>query len=267
MTPPPVKELALKYDIPVFQPTKMKDGEAYKIIDELDPELIIVVAYGKILPKEILERPKHGCVNIHASLLPKYRGAAPIQWAVINGEKVSGVTSMQMGEGLDTGDMLIKREVEITDSMTAGELHDILSPLGADVMCETIEAIKDGNLNPEKQNDADSTYASMLDKSLSPIDWTKNASEIHNQIRGLSPWPTATTTLDGKVLKIHSSRVCDMKAKTPGEIVFNDKKLVVSCGNDTTLEITVLQAEGKKSMPADQFLLGKKIELGTELGK
>ncbi len=267
MTPPPVKELALKYDIPVFQPTKMKDGEAYKIIDELDPELIIVVAYGKILPKDILERPKYGCVNIHASLLPKYRGAAPIQWAVINGEKVSGVTSMQMGEGLDTGDMLIKSEVEITDNMTAGELHDILSPLGADVMSETISAIKDGNLKPEKQNDAESTYASMLDKSLSPIDWTKSAAEIHNQIRGLSPWPTATTTLDGKVLKIHSSRVCDMKAKNPGEIIFNDKKLVVSCGNDTTLEIVVLQAEGKKAMSADQFLLGKKIEVGTVLGK
>jgi len=267
MTPPPVKELALKYDIPVFQPTKMKDGEAYKIIDELNPELIVVVAYGRILPKDILERPKYGCVNIHASLLPKYRGAAPIQWAVINGEKVSGVTSMQMSEGLDTGDMLIKREVEITEDMTAGELHDILSPLGADVMSETISAIKDGTLKPEKQNDADSCYASMLDKSLSPIDWTKSATDIHNQIRGLSPWPTATTTLDGKVLKIHSSRVCDMTAKKAGEIIFNDKKLVVSCGNDTTLEIAVLQAEGKKAMSADQFLLGKKIELGTQLGK
>ncbi len=267
MTPPPVKELAVKHDIPVFQPTKMKDGQAFEIIDKLDPELIIVVAYGRILPKDILERPKYGCVNIHASLLPKYRGAAPIQWAVINGEKVSGVTSMQMGEGLDTGDMLIKREVEITEEMTAGELHDILSPLGADVMSDTIKEIKAGTLKPEKQNDSDSTYASMLDKSLSPIDWSKDAAVIHNQIRGLSPWPTATTTLDSKVLKIHSSKVSDLKGKTPGEIIFNDKKLVVSCGNNTSLEILVLQAEGKKAMSADQFLLGKKIELSTELGK
>ena len=192
---PPVKEKAVEYNLPVFQPTKMKDGTAYEILKELAPELIIVVAYGKIIPQDILDLPKYGCVNIHASLLPRYRGAAPIQWCVLNGEKKSGVTSMQMDAGLDTGDMLIKAETEIGENMTAGELHDKLSMLGAEVMSKTIKKIIDGTLEREKQDDSLSNYAPMLSKELCPVDWTKSAEEIHNQVRGLSPWPVATSVL------------------------------------------------------------------------
>ena len=191
LTAPPVKELALKMGVPVFQPTKMRDGTALEMLKSVQPELVIVVAYGKILPKEILDYPKYGCINIHASLLPKLRGAAPIQWSVINGCKVTGVTSMQMDEGLDTGDMLISREIEIGENETAGELHDRLSALGADVLEETLEALKKGELKPVKQNDAEFTYAPMLSKELSPVDWSLSAREVHNKIRGLSPWPSA----------------------------------------------------------------------------
>lgn len=180
MMPPPVKELAVKYNIPVYQPQKLRTSDAFEILTEINPELIIVVAYGQILPKNILELPKYGCVNIHASLLPKYRGAAPIQWSVLNGEKKSGVTSMQMDVGLDTGDMLLTAETEIGENDTAEDLHDKLSQMGADVMSKTIDLIMKGQLKPVKQDDSLSTYAHMLSKDLSPIDWNESAQSVHN---------------------------------------------------------------------------------------
>ncbi len=263
LTPPPVKVLALENGIKVYQPTKMRDGTALKMLKEADPELVIVVAYGKILPKEILEFPKYGCINIHASLLPELRGAAPIQWSVINGCEKTGVTSMQMDEGLDTGDMLIKAEVEIGINETAGELHDKLSALGADVLEKTIAALLKGELAPEKQNNDLFTYAPMLSKELSPIDWNCSAKEVHNKIRGLSPWPSANAILGGKKVKIHKSVLAPEKGTKAGEIVVADKRLVVACGDLNCIEIIELQAEGKKSMNAADYLRGNAVAAGT----
>ena len=262
---PPVKECAVDAGIPVYQPLKMKDGEAISILKNLNPELIIVVAYGKILPKEILDYPKYGCINMHASILPRYRGAAPIQWSVLNGEKISGVTAMQMDVGLDTGDMLLTKTVEIGENETAGELHDKLSVLGADVMSETIDLLLKGELKPEKQNDSDSNYAPMLSKDLCPIDWNESAQKVHNKVRGLSPWPVATAKLGEKTIKIHKTAVSGKCNATPGEVVVSDKKLVVACGESTSVEIIVLQTEGKKAMNASDFLRGNPIEKGIIL--
>ena len=262
MTPPPVKVLAEENGIKVYQPLKMRDGTALEMLREADPEICVVVAYGKILPKEILEFPKYGCINIHASLLPKLRGAAPIQWSIINGFDKTGVTSMQMDEGLDTGDMLIMRDIEIGENMTAGELHDELSQLGASVLEETIEALLNGELSPEKQNHDEYTYAPMLSKELSPIDWNLSAKEVHNKIRGLSPWPSANAKLNGKTVKIHKSVLSDKKGKLAGQIVETDKKLVVCCGDMNCIEILNLQAEGKKAMSSEDFMRGNQINTG-----
>ena len=243
MTPPPVKVCAIENNIPVFQPVSMRNGEAFEIINTLSADLIIVVAFGKILPKEILESVKYGCINIHASLLPKLRGAAPIQWSIINGEAETGVTSMQMDVGLDTGDMLIKKSITITEYMNAGELHDALSVMGAEVLIETINNID--NLKPEKQIDEFSNYAPMLTKELCPIDFSKSAQEVHNKIRGLSPWPVATTKIDGKNYKIHKSQILTDSFKGEcGEVVDNNNRLVVICDDDKCIEILEIQAEG-----------------------
>lgn len=267
MTPPPVKVCAGENKIPVFQPASMKNGEALKIINSLEADLIIVVAFGKILPKEILESVKYGCVNIHASLLPKLRGAAPIQWSIINGEKETGVTSMQMDVGLDTGDMLIKKAVKITEDMNAGELHDKLSIIGADVLIETVDAIKNNRLNPIKQDDTLSNYAPMLSKDLCPIDFSKSAYEIHNKIRGLSPWPVATAKINGKNFKIHKSKILsDFFVGNQGEIVDNNNRLVVMCGDGKCIEILEIQAEGKRKTDTASFLRGHKIDIGTVIG-
>lgn len=268
LTPPPVKVCAAENNIPVFQPQSMRDGTALEIIKSLNAELIIVVAFGKILPKEILESVKYGCINIHASLLPKLRGAAPIQWSIINGEKETGVTSMQMDVGLDTGDMLLKKAVLITENMNAGELHDILSVLGAEVLIETIEELKNGRLKPQKQDDSLSNYASMLSKELCPIDFNKSAQEVHNQIRGLSPSPVATTVISGKKFKIHSSQLLTEKfiGKT-GEIVDNNNRLVCMCGDGNSIEILEIQAEGKRKTDTASFLRGHKIEKGIIIGE
>ena len=247
MTPPPVKQLAVENGIPVYQPVKMKDGTALEMLKEADPELVIVVAYGKILPAEILNFPKYGCINIHASLLPKLRGAAPIQWSVIEGFEKTGVTSMQMDEGLDTGDMLIKGETEIGENETAGELHDRLSVLGAEILEKTIDALQKGELKPEKQNHSEFTYASMLSKELSPIDWTMTAQQVHNKIRGLSPY------MAGQIIS---------QSPKAGEIVEAGKRLVVSCGDLNCIEIINLQAEGKKAMSAADFLRGNSVSVG-----
>lgn len=259
LTPPPVKELALKYDIPVYQPVKMKDGTALEMLKQAAPELVIVVAYGKILPKEILEYPKYGCINIHASLLPSLRGAAPIQWSILNGFTETGVTSMQMDEGLDTGDMLITGKIEITENMNAEELHDGLSALGADVMSRTIDMLLRGELHPVKQDHSKFTYAPMLSKELSPIDWSKSAKEVHDHIRGLYSWPCATAKLEGKTVKIHKSALSDIKGKGAGDIIRCDGKLVVSCGDGKCIEILQLQAENKKAMGAADYLRGNPV--------
>ncbi len=265
----PVKECALKYGIPVFQPKSMRDGEALKILEELKPDLNIVVAFGKILPAEILYYPTYNSINIHASLLPTYRGSAPIQWVILNGEEKSGVTSMLMDEGIDTGDMLIKREVDIGPDMTAGELHDRLSVMGAEVLSDTVKAIKSGELRPVKQDDSLSNYAPMLSKELCPIDFTKSAVEVHNQIRGLSPWPVATAVIDGKLYKIHQSKLSDVNCGNcrAGQVVANNSVLTVACGDGKCIDILSIQAQGKKKMPVKDFLLGHKIGVGTVLEK
>ena len=268
LTPPPVKVCAENNGIPVFQPTSMRNGETLEIINTLNAELIIVVAFGKILPKEVLESVKYGCINIHASLLPKLRGAAPIQWSIINGEKETGVTSMQMNEGLDTGDMLVKKTVSITENMNAGELHDKLSVLGSEVLLETLDKLKKGELKPQKQDDSLSNYASMLSKELCPIDFSDSAKNVHNKIRGLSPWPVATTKLFGKTLKVHESRLSEKRTNaTAGEVVSTENGIMVACGDGKTITLTEIQLEGKKRMNSLDFLRGHAIEKGTILGR
>ena len=261
---PPVKEKAIENNIPVYQPTKMRDGIALEILKKLSPELIIVVAYGKIIPQDILDLPRYGCVNIHASLLPRYRGAAPIQWCVINGESESGVTSMQMNSGLDTGDMLLSAKVYIDDNMTAGELHDKLSVLGACVMSDTIKKIEDNSIVRTAQDDSLSNYAPMLSKELCPIHWDDSAQKIHNQVRGLSPWPVATAVLNGECYKIHKTVKVGKTIGEPGEIVSTVDGLTVSCGDGNGIHIISIQAPGKKAMNCSDFLRGHKIEVGEK---
>ena len=252
---PPVKELALAHNIPVFQPQKMRDGTALEILQELQPDLIAVVAYGKILPKEILELPRYGCINVHGSLLPKYRGAGPIQWSVINGESVTGVTTMYMGEGLDTGDMILKKETPIGENETYGELHDRLKEIGAQALVETIELIEQGKAPREVQDDSLSSYAPMLDKQIARLDFTKDAQTLHNLICGLSPWPVAHTTVDGKLLKVHRAVLADGKGQ-PGEVI-DSKKFIVAC-KEGALELLEVQLEGGKRMKGEDFLRGRK---------
>lgn len=263
LSAPPVKELALKYDIPLYQPDSLKNDEIKSSFASLGADLAIVVAYGKILPEEFLNAPKYGCINMHASLLPKLRGAAPIQWSIINGEKRSGVTAMQMDKGLDTGDILLSESVEIRDDETAQELHDELSVLGAQVMRKTLLMLQKGVLSPIRQDDSQSTYAPILTKELSAIDWQKSALQIHNQIRGLYPWPGASAVLNGKTLKIHSAKLLGKTQGEPGEVVFNDHRLCVACGDGNAVELLVIQAPGKKAMPVTDYLRGNPVVLGT----
>ena len=265
MTPPPVKVKALEHGIPVYQPTSMRDGEALKIFKEIQPDVGVVIAYGKILPQEILDAPEFGCINVHASLLPKYRGAAPIQWSVIDGEQKTGVTTMQMDAGLDTGDMLMRSETEILPDETAGELHDRLSAMGAELIVRTLDELAKGELKPEKQDDSQSCYAKMLTKELCAVDWSRSAQEIHNRIRGLSPWPVATAVLEGKKLKLHRGAISalDNPEAACGEIISLDP-LTVKCGSGA-IELLEIQAEGKKRMTSSEYLRGHKIEIGTVL--
>ena len=255
LTPPPVKETALAHGIPVFQPNSLRTEESQAVLRQYTPDLIVVVAYGKILPKAVLELPKCGCINVHASLLPQYRGAAPIQWAVLNGETVSGVTTMFMDVGLDTGDMLMKAECPITPDMTAGELHDELSVMGARLLSETLTALEAGTLVREKQDDAKSCYASMLDKSMCPLDFNKPAQQLHNQVRGLNSWPSATTEYGGKMLKIHRTKVGEPCAAEAG-IVISLSPVTIACGENTSLVLHEVQYEGGKRMAAADFFRG-----------
>lgn len=268
LTPPPVKEVALTHNIPVYQPLSLKNGEdaetAMKTIAELAPDLIIVVAYGKILPKAILDAPKY-CINVHASLLPKYRGAGPIQWSVLNGEKVTGVTTMLMAEGIDTGDMLLSKSTEIGENETASELHDRLSQLGAEVLLETIAAVKSNTLSPIPQDDSLSTHAPMLSKDMCPIDFSKSAQEVHNHIRGLSAFPCATANLDGKRLKVYKSEIVKGGGDTPCGSVVNAKDFTVSCGDGNCVRFLEIQAEGGKRMSTADYLRGKAVKEGTVL--
>ncbi len=268
LTPPPVKVCATENNLQVFQPNSMRDGTALEIINSLNADLIVVVAFGKILPKEILESVKYGCINIHASLLPKLRGAAPIQWSILNGDTVTGVTAQQMDVGIDTGDILMTKTFDIPEDMNAGELFDTLSDMGADVLIETIKMLENNSLNPIKQNDDDSTYASMLSKALCPVDFSKSALTVHNQIRGLYPWPIATTKIDGKTYKIHKSqKLTEKYSGNFGEVVDNNNRLVVMCGDGNCIEILEIQAEGKRKTETASFLRGHKIKLGTILGE
>lgn len=267
MTPPPVKILAQENNITVYQPDTLKDGKALGIVKALEPDVIIVVAYGKILPKEILTAAKYGCINVHASLLPKYRGAAPVQWAVLNGDKETGVTIMQMDEGVDTGDMLLVRKTDIYENETSEELFDRLSLLGADALADCLNMIESEAVSPVKQPEGDFGYAEKITKSLSPIDWNRSAQEVHNQIRGLQSWPCALTKINGKNVKIHKSFISDKTGNKAGIVVDNKNTLTVCCGDNRCITITELQAEGKKRMDAKAFLLGNDIEIGTVLGE
>lgn len=268
LAPPPVKVCAVENNLQVFQPITMRDGTALEIINSLDADLIVVVAFGKILPKEILESVKYGCINIHASLLPHLRGAAPIQWSIINGDEITGVTAQQMDIGIDTGDVLMTETMIIPDDMNAGELFDALSEMGADVLMKTIDGVKNGTLNPIKQDDSKSTYASMLSKELCPVDFSKSAKDVHNLVRGLYPWPVATTKINGKTYKIHKSQKVSEKFNGKcGEIVDNNNRLVVMCGDRNCVEILEIQAEGKRKTDTASFLRGHKIEIGTVLGE
>lgn len=264
LTPPDVKVCAEKLGIPVYQPVKLKDSDSYEIIKELNPDVIVVVAYGQILPENILNIPKYGCINVHGSLLPKYRGAAPIQWSVLNGDKVTGVTTMYMEKGLDTGDILETKEYEIGINDTAGEVFDTLAEMGGKLILDTLEKAEKGQLHPIKQDDRKSSYAKMLDKSMCNIDFSKTNLQVHNQVRGLSPWPVASTKLNGKVLKIFETRLAEGKGK-PGEIL-NTNPLTIACGEGAVVVNTV-QLQGKKKMDSKAFLQGHKLEKGTVIGE
>ncbi|MBO7178926.1 MAG: methionyl-tRNA formyltransferase [Clostridia bacterium] len=264
LTPPPVKVVATENNIPVFQPDSLKNGEGVKILQELNPDVVIVVAYGKILPKDFLEFAKFGCINIHGSILPKYRGAAPIQWSVLDGEEYAGVTSMQMNEGLDTGDILLIEKTKIDPDETSGDLYERLTVLGADVLLKTLDALKKGALNPIKQDDSLSSYAKMLDKSLSKIDWNLSAQIVHNKIRGLDPWPVALTVFEGKNLKLFRSRLLNEEYNKPAGSVYQSKDgIIVVCGDKKAVLITEVQLEGKKRMSASDFSRGAKLTDGT----
>lgn len=264
LSAPPVKEAALKHGVPVFQPASMKDTAAEELLRQLAPDIVVVVAYGKILPQTVLQIPPMGCVNVHGSLLPKYRGAAPIQWAVLNGDKTTGVTTMLMDEGLDTGDMLLKAETEIGENENYGSLFSRLAVIGADLLLATLKGLAAGTITREKQDDSQAVYAPMLNKSMCPVDWARSAQAIHNQIRGLSPWPVAATLLRGKTLKIHAARIAaeHSAGKTAGEVLESGRRLVIACG-EGALELLEVQFDGGKRMPAQDFLRGHPLSEGT----
>lgn len=263
LTAPPVKTLALEHDIPVFQPNTLKNEDEQARLRELAPEVIIVVAYGKLLPKAVLDIPPHGCINVHGSLLPRWRGAAPIQWAVIAGDEMAGVTTMQMAEGLDTGDMLLTYETKVGEKETAGELFDRLAQSGAELLTQTL--VKLDEITPRPQDDAQSCYAHMLDKQMAVIDWSKSAHEIDCLIRGLNPWPIALTMLSGERLKVFAAEKAAGNGE-PGTVLEADPKkgLTVACG-EGALKLIEIQLVGGKRMKATDFLRGHVIEVGTKL--
>ncbi len=262
LQPTPVKEFAMEHKIPVYQPVKIRAEESVEYLRKYEADVFVVAAFGQILPKVILDMPRLGCVNVHGSLLPKYRGAAPIQWAVINGEKVSGNTTMLMGPGLDDGDMLLKSQVELAADETGGSLFDKLAIDGGKLAVKTIEALNEGTVTPIPQNEAEATHVGMIKKEMGLIDWTKPAVEIERLIRGLNPWPSAYTFINGKSLKLWSGAVVD-KTGTPGSVIQVDKNgFTIACGQQA-LQVKELQLEGKKRMAASDFLRGYSLEEGS----
>ncbi|MBQ7778495.1 MAG: methionyl-tRNA formyltransferase [Oscillibacter sp.] len=259
---PPVKEYALEQGLTVYQPLKMRDGEAFSIVQELNPELIVVAAYGKILPEDILNYPKYGSINVHSSLLPKYRGAAPINWAILNDEKETGVSIMYMVKELDAGDVLHVLKTEIGAEEDLPSLWSRLSDLGAQALAETLPMLEDGTAVRTPQDESQVTYASMLSREMSPIDWNKPARAIDCQVRGLIPWPCATAEIAGTRFKVYRTAPGQATDKAPGTVLSAGKKgIEVACGNGESLYITELQAEGGKRMAASAYLLGHPIEV------
>lgn len=267
LTAPPVKECAIKHNIPVYQPASLKNSDAVDTINGYNPDIIIVVAYGKILPDSILKAARLGCVNVHASLLPKYRGAAPIQWSILHGDSETGVTVMQMDEGLDTGDMLLVKKTAIDINETSEELFNRLSVIGADALVECLNKLENSQIIPEKQNNNGTCYAPKITKTLSPIDWSKPAIEVHNQVRGLQTWPCASTVINGKTVKIHKTVLSDKTGNITGEIIDNNKVLTICCGDGKCVDILELQPDGKKRMDIKSFLAGNKLEITAVLGE
>ena len=269
LTPPPVKTYAASQGIPVFQPTTLKNNAFSEELHRLNPELIVVVAYGKLLPKYILDFPKHGCVNVHASLLPKYRGAGPIQRCVIDGESTTGVTTMLMNEGLDTGDMLLSASTPIGETETAGELHDRLALLGAEVLLETVEKLENGTVAPVPQNDALASHAPMISKDDARIDWSKPSDTIVNLVRGMNPWPVAWTTYDERIMKVfrastiaEANEKCKMKNVKFGEVVRLDKSGIFVISGDGIILVEEIQVDGGKRMLAADYVNGHSLEIG-----
>ena len=258
----PVKELALKHGLPVFQPEKMRDGTALGILRDLKPDILVVVAYGRILPDEMLAVPQYGAVNVHGSLLPKYRGAAPIQWAVLNGDTISGVTTMYLAHDMDAGDIIYKAETEIGEFETAGELFDRLMDMGAELLIKTLRDIEAGTAPRTPQDPAEASYVKMLDKSICPIDWNKTPREIVKHIYGLQPWPVATMELEGKTFRVFGAAYTERRTdKAPGSIVRADEEgIAMACADGQCLLITELQAPGKKRMKAADFLRGHRLK-------
>lgn len=282
LVPTPVKVKAQAYDIPVYQPVKIREEESVQMIRDYNPDVIVVAAYGQILPESILNIPKYGCINIHASLLPKYRGAAPIERAIIDGEVMTGVTTMYMAKGLDTGDMIEKAEIPITGEDTGASLHDKLAEAGATLILTTLAKLEAGTVTRTKQDDAQSCYAAMLTKELGRMDFTRPAVELERLIRGLNPWPCAYTTIDGKNVKLYKAEVINLDAQmrqmlqekseqtltfTPGEIVEVAKKyFVIACG-EGALRVRNLQPEGKKAMDTSAYLNGNPLKPGMRAGE
>lgn len=263
---PPVKELAVENEINVLQPSRARDSEFIDQIKELSPDLIVVVAFGQILPKEILDIPKYGCVNVHVSLLPKYRGAAPINWVIINGEEKTGVSTMYMDEGLDTGDIILQSEIELDDSITAGELHDKIMYRGADLLKETVDLIEKGEAPRTKQEDSESSYAPIMGKSLGKIDFSKPANEIHNLVRGVNPWPSSYTTYEGDTMKVWKTEVTGESSKSePGTIVDVNKEGISVCTKDKVILLKEIQMPNKKRVLVGEYIKGNTIKTGVVL--
>ncbi len=264
LTPSPVKLCAITHNLPVFQPNSMKTDDSYEQLRAVGADAIVVVAYGKILPKRILELTPYGCINVHGSLLPRYRGAAPVQWAVINGDTESGVTTMQLDEGVDTGDILLMSRRAIPSNMTGGELFDLLATDGAALLSLTLQQLISGEITPTPQPANGACYSSMLNKAMSPLDWNKAAAALHNQVRGMNPWPVATCCLEDKTVKVfrtHIGETTDMPVGT----VMCGMPLTIACGDGHSLVIDELQAEGSRRMMAEEYLRGHPVAVGTVL--
>lgn len=267
ITPPPVKVCAGNHGIAVYQPNTLRDGKAEEILKEIAPDAIVVVAYGKILPKEILNIPKYGCVNGHASLLPKYRGASPIQWCIVCGETETGVTAMKMDEGMDTGDILKTVKTEIGDEETAEELFDRLSGLTAELLVKTLEDLESGNITPIKQDEENASYAPIIKKEMAFLDFINmTATEIHNAVRGYYSWPCAYFFLENKRVKVIKAVVADNTNAKAGTVIKSTDSLVIACKDGTAAELVTVQPEGSKPMSAKQMLCGRPIAVGTVIG-